>query len=75
MSAIPFDTHATVKRLVAAGFTEQQAEAQVQPLADLIYDPLATKRDLKELELRLTIRLGAIVAAGIGIVSVLAKIL
>ena len=51
METIPFDTHAFVKKLVAAGFTQQQAEAQVQVLARLVYDQLATKRDLKDLEL------------------------
>jgi len=28
MSALAFDTHAAVKKLQQAGFTEQQAEAQ-----------------------------------------------
>ncbi len=75
MSTIPFDTHAYVKKLETAGFTEQQAEVQVEALTGLIYDHLATKRDLKELELRLTIRLGAMLTAGIAIVAVLVKLL
>jgi len=41
----------------------------------LIDDNPATKRDLKELEMRLTIRLGAIMAAGIVIVATLVKLL
>lgn len=38
-------------RLREAGFTEKQAEAQVEVLNDYIEHGLATKRDLKELEL------------------------
>jgi len=38
-------------------------------------DNLATKRDLKELEMRLSIRLGAIMAGGIVIVATLVKLL
>ena len=75
MSTIPFDTHAYVKKLETAGFSEQQAEAQVEALTSLIYDRLATKRDFKEVELRLTIRLGAMLTAGIAIVAVLVKLL
>jgi hypothetical protein len=64
-----------VKRLREAGFTETQAEASVSVLADIVYDQMATKRDLKELELRLTIKPGAMLVAAIGVVAVLTKIL
>ena len=50
MSTIPFDTHAYVKKLQAAGFTEAQAEVQAEAIAGLVNEQLATKRDLKELE-------------------------
>jgi len=50
---IPFDTHAYVKRLTAAGMPEAQAEVQAEAFAELINDQLATKRDLAELEMRL----------------------
>ncbi len=33
MSAVPFDSHAAVKRLTAFGFDETQAEALVETLA------------------------------------------
>jgi hypothetical protein len=107
MDAAPFDTHAVVKDLVAAGFTEQQAEAQVQALMRLAREQLATKwdilelqkdiaeirrdiadvkrdikelesstkRDLKELEMRLTIRLGAMLVVAVGALAILEKIL
>jgi hypothetical protein len=38
-------------RLKEAGFTEKQAEAQVEIFNDYVENGLATKRDLKELEL------------------------
>lgn len=81
-----FDTHAYVKKLKAVGFTEEQAEVQTEVISVLIDEKLATKqdmkelevclkRDLKELELRMLIRLGAIQAAGIAIVAALVKLL
>ena len=44
-------------------------------IAELIDERLATKQDLKELELRLTIRLGAMMAASIAIIAALVKLL
>ncbi len=75
MATIIFDTHAYVKKLKAVGFSEEQAEVQAETIAELVNEQLATKRDLKELELRLTIKLGAIVTAGIVIVATLVKLL
>ncbi|MCH8841478.1 MAG: DUF1640 domain-containing protein [SAR324 cluster bacterium] len=74
-ATILFDTHAYVKKLKEAGASEKQAEVHAQALADLVNDKLATKQDLRELELRMTVRLGAIVTVGIGVVAVLVKIL
>ena len=74
-----FDTLAYAKKLKAAGFTEDQAEIQTQALAEIIEERLATKQDLKELELRLkhdlTLRLGGMLVAGIAIVATLVKLL
>jgi hypothetical protein len=99
-SSIPFDTHAYVKRLEAAGVPEPQAEVHAEALAELVVTHLATKQDLtdmearmdsrfkevnsrfnelearmdsrcKELELRLTLRFGAMLAASIAIVVAL----
>lgn len=50
MAALAFDTHSFVKKLTAAGFSEQQAEVLAQQQAELIGETLATKQDLKELE-------------------------
>lgn len=54
MSAIVFDTLAYAKKLKRAGVPEAQAEVQAEAMAELVEERLATKRDLKELEERLT---------------------
>jgi CRISPR/Cas system-associated endonuclease Cas1 len=79
MSEITFDTHAFVKKLKAVGFTEEQAEVFAEEQVKLIEDRLATKRDLKELEerltYRLTLRLGSMLVVAVSIVATLVKIL
>jgi len=82
MSSIPFDTHKFVKRLTEAGMPEAQAEILADEQASLIDHRLATKRDiadikrdLKELESRLTIRLGGMLVTGIAVVATLIKLL
>jgi hypothetical protein len=61
-----FDTLAFSKRLSAAGMDTRQAEALADALIGA-FDSLATKADLRELELRLTnaltLRFGAMLAA------------
>lgn len=60
-----------------AGFTEKQAEAQVEIFTDYIDHSLVTKKDLKrslkELELRLTIRTAVIVSSIVGFFSLMEK--
>ena len=77
--AITFDTLSYVKKLEKAGVPDAQAEAHAQAIAGLIDEELATKRDLKELEMRLkhdlTVRLGGMLVAGIAIVAALVKLL
>lgn len=73
--AVTFDTLAYAKKLKAVGVPEKQAEVQAETFAAIVEDQLATKQDLKELELRLTIRLGAIVTTGIVVVAALVKLL
>ena len=72
---LSFDTLAYAKKLIDAGFSQQQAEVQAEALAEVIDENIATKRDLKELEMRLTIRLGTLMAASIAIVATLVKLL
>ena len=78
MNALLFDTHAFVKELTEAGMPEAQAEVLARSQATLIDEKLATKRDLKELELRLkhdlTLRLGSMMVA-IWVAAVLVRLL
>jgi len=60
--AIALDTLAYAKRLREAGFSEQQAEGQAQALAAAMTDSLATKQDLRELEVRFDARFDAVEA-------------
>lgn len=65
MASVAFDTHEFLKELKDAGFSEQQAEVitKLQKAAvsstleqarhDYELDDLATKRDLKEIELKI----------------------
>ncbi len=73
MSTIVFDTHAFVKELTQAGMSEAQAEVLARSQATLIDEKLATKQDLKELELRLTLHLGSMMVVAIGVVAALVR--
>ena len=54
---------------------ERQAEVLARSQAMLINKKLAAKQDLKELELRLTIRLGSMMVVTVGVVPALVKLL
>ncbi|MBF0165432.1 MAG: DUF1640 domain-containing protein [Magnetococcales bacterium] len=45
-----FDTHKFVKRMIATGFTEEQAETQVQLLTDILGYQLSTKADVAKMD-------------------------
>ncbi|MBF0263313.1 MAG: DUF1640 domain-containing protein [Magnetococcales bacterium] len=56
MTAITFDTHVAIKRLITAGFDEQQAEAlsdTIRAAQEARLNELATKADLKEIEVKI----------------------
>ena len=60
MATIAFDTLKFVEKLTAAGVPDAHAKAEAHALADVLsanLDELATKRDLKELELTLTLQI------------------
>ncbi len=46
---VAFDTLAYAKKMKAVGFTEQQAEAQAEALAEIVENRLATKQDIEGL--------------------------
>ena len=53
MATVTFDTFENVKRLKSVGFTEEQAVEQTKIISELVETRLATKQDLKELEMSL----------------------
>ena len=73
---MPFDTLMYAKKLKQVGFTE--AEVQAEAMADFTQEKLATKHDLKkleteikrdmrELEMRLTFKLASIIVIVVGL--------
>lgn len=60
-----------VKILETVGFSRAQAEVQAQMIVDMVEGELVTKKELqaelKDLEYRLTIRLGAMMATFIAL--------
>ena len=78
MATLAFDTHKAVKALRDAGFSDEQAEALTEQISTAIGENVATKSDIasvradmEKLELRMTLKLYAAVAAGVGLVKVL----
>jgi hypothetical protein len=65
-----FDIRKAFERLTAAGFDKEKAEALLDTLGET-GESLAAKADLRDLEQRVTIRLGGLVAAGVAILAVL----
>jgi hypothetical protein len=69
-----FDTLGYAKRLRDGGIPNPQAEAHAEAAREFIMTELVTKQDLQTaietLTLRLTVRLGGIVAAGVGVLAV-----
>jgi len=78
MSSTTFDTLSFARKLQDLGFTKEQAEGFAQLQRELIDERLVTKdyldMRLKDLEYRLTIRLGGMMAASIAIVAALVKL-
>jgi hypothetical protein len=76
MSAIAFDTHKFIRTLKESGIPENQAEAIAEAFRSAhIEAVLATKADLRELEYRLIIKLGAMMMVAIATVAALVKLL
>jgi len=71
--AFAFDTLGYAKRLRGAGVPNEQAEAHAEAAREFIMSELVTKTDLQAAmetqTLRLTVRLGGIVAAGFGVLA------
>ena len=78
MNAVTIDTLAISKRLRSSGYSQEQAEAQASVLAEIIDEKLVTKdylrRELQELDYRLTIKLGGMLVVAISIITGLLKV-
>ena len=72
--AVAFDTLAYARKLRQAGVPEEQAQVHAEALAAVVTETLATKQDLRELEYRLTLRLGAMLTVSVGAVAALVKL-
>jgi hypothetical protein len=51
-----FDTFQCIKELIKAGFQQEQAEAQVKLMGELVNQTLCTREDLEKSEERLTLK-------------------
>lgn len=71
--AFAFDTSGYSKRLRSGGVSQEQAEAHAEAAREFIMTELVTKTDLQSAidtqTLRLTVRLGGIVAAGVAVLA------
>ncbi len=75
MSTVTFDTLKFANTLKEAGVPSAQAEAEARAIATAIGEvDVATKNDLKELELRLTLKVGAMLVAASGIIIAMLRI-
>ena len=71
MVAFPFDTYRAVTMLKDRGFSEDQAAAMTEAIQAVDMSEVATKTDLRELELRMTIKLGTLIVMGTGFLAFL----
>jgi hypothetical protein len=77
-----FNTLKYAKMLEEAGFSREQAEISIKILVEIMEDKLASKQDIKDVmqsitqvESKLTIRMGTMLAASIAILTALIKLL
>lgn len=73
-----FDTLGYAKRLRDAGVPNPEAEAHAEAAREFIMGEVVTKTDMQAamdtLTLRLTVRLGGMIAAGIGALALLQRL-
>jgi hypothetical protein len=77
--AFAFDTLGYAKRLRDSGIASHQAEAHAEAAREFIMTELVTKTDLSSAietqTLRLTVRLGGMIAGGFGVMAAITGIL
>jgi hypothetical protein len=87
--AFAFDSLGYAKHLREGGVPQEQAEAHAEAVRDYVIQEIATKADLQAMEskltaalnqlegrltLKLTLRLGAMIAAGVAILAAIVKL-
>jgi hypothetical protein len=76
LAIVTFDTHKFIRRLRDSGISEEQAEAIADAFREAHLEAeVATKSDLRELEYRLVIKLGAMIVVAVGAVAAPVKLL
>ncbi|WP_418764651.1 hypothetical protein [Mailhella sp.] len=86
MSSTTFDSLGYYEKLKEAGFSDEQARVQANAMREVIEERLATKADLQlledrltsemqKMELRITLKLGGMMAAAVAVVAALVKLL
>lgn len=72
---VAFDTLKFVEKLEAGGFTHTQAKAVAEAFAEatsqelaIKTDILAVRSDIRELELRMTVKLGGLIIGATGVI-------
>jgi hypothetical protein len=66
--SVTFDTRKFVEKLESGGFTHEQAKAAAEAFAEATSQELATKADLRELGLRMTVKLGGLTIGATGVI-------
>jgi hypothetical protein len=69
-----FNTLRYAKMLEEAGFSRDQAETSIKILVEIMEDRLATKQDIRELKLELTLRMGTMLTASVAILAAIIKL-
>jgi hypothetical protein len=76
--AYAFDTLGYAKRLRNAGISQEQAEAHAEAAREFVMGELVTRSDLQAamdtLSLRLTLRLGVMLATGVAALAAIIKL-
>ena len=74
-----FDSLIYARKMEAAGFTRQQAEAQADALREIVNERLATRdifeMRIRELEYSLIIKLGSMIVGAVAVIAALLTIM
>lgn len=71
VNALHIDTLKFSRRLIEAGMEPRAAEAIVETIAEVDTTQLATKSDLRDLEHRMTIKMGGMLMAAAALTALL----